>query len=278
MRMNFITSVGQRRYARFALGLYGLLVSIFLIAPVVVIIPLSFNAEAFFTYPMPGLSLRWYDRLINSSDWRLAIQNSILVGAATAAISLLLGLMAALGLVRLRPALTPIVLIVFLAPMLVPVIISGVALYFLFARLGLIDSLAGLILAHTILATPFVVIAVRAALAGFDDTLVRAAASLGAGPVVAFRKVTFPLILPGVVSGALFAFVTSFDEIVVTLFIAGSEQRTLPRQMWAGVREQISPTILAMATILIFVSLVIMLAMEVLRRRATSYRVRAIGR
>lgn len=257
---------------RSALGVWGILTSVFLIAPVAVIIPLSFNAEAFFTYPMPGFSLRWYQRLMESADWQLAVRNSFVVAASTTAISVVFGVTAALGLMRIRRSLRGFFIGLFLAPMLVPIIVSGVGLYFFFARLGLVNTLAGLIMAHTMLAIPFVVVTVRAALAGFDESLMRAAASLGADPLSSFRWVMLPLIMPGILSGAVFAFVCSFDEIVVTLFLAGPEQRTLPRQMWAGVREQISPTILAVATLLLCVSVAIMLAMEAIRRRSERFR------
>jgi putative spermidine/putrescine transport system permease protein len=132
---------------------------------------------------------------------------------------------------------------------------------------GLAQTLPGLILAHTALGTPFVVITVTATLIGFDHSLTRSAASLGSPPTNTFFKVILPLILPGVISGALFAFITSFDEVVVVLFLAGFEQRTIPRQMWAGIREQISPTILAVATLLVMVSIVLLTTLELLRRR-----------
>lgn len=256
------------RLLRSSLGVWAVFVSIFLIAPIAAIIPLSFNAESFFTYPMPGYSLRWYRRLAESADWQLAARNSLFIALTTAVISVLVGVTAALGLTRMRPSVRWIFMGLFVAPMLVPIIVSGVGLYFFFASIGLVNTLAGLVLAHTMLATPFVVITVRAALMGFDETLMRAAASLGAGPMFSFRKVMLPLIMPGILSGAIFAFVCSFDEIVVTLFLAGPEQRTLPRQMWAGVREQISPTILAVATILVSVSIVIMVTMDAIRRRS----------
>lgn len=161
-----------------------------------------------------------------------------------------------------------------ISPMIVPVIISAAAMYFFYTRLGLSQTYLGVILAHAALGTPFVVITVTATLSGFDHSLVKAAASLGANPVYTFRHITFPLIRPGMISGGLFAFGTSFDEVVVALFLTGAEQKTVPRQMWSGIREQISPTILAVATLLIFMSVCLLVTLEVLRRR--NVRIRGI--
>jgi putative spermidine/putrescine transport system permease protein len=154
----------------------------------------------------------------------------------------------------------------------VPVVITAVGMYFFFANLGLNNTYFGIILAHTALATPFVVITVTATLTGFDQSLIRAGASLGASPTTVFRKVTFPLILPGMISGALFAFVTSFDEVVVVLFIASPDQRTLPKQMFSGIREQISPTITAAATMLVLAAAAMLVTVELLRRRSERLR------
>jgi putative spermidine/putrescine transport system permease protein len=156
--------------------------------------------------------------------------------------------------------------------MIVPLIISAAGMFFFYSKIGLAQTFPGLIIAHATLGIPFVVITVTATLIGFDQNLIRASASLGAHPVLTFRKVILPLILPGVISGALFAFVTSFDEIVVVLFLSGFEQRTIPRQMWVGIREQISPTILAVATILITVSVALLATVELLRRRSERLR------
>jgi putative spermidine/putrescine transport system permease protein len=161
---------------------------------------------------------------------------------------------------------------ILISPMIVPLIISAAGMFFFYSKIRLANTYIGLILAHTALGIPFVVITVTATLVGFNQDLVRASASLGANPMLTFRKVILPLILPGVISGALFAFVTSFDEIVVVLFLSGFEQRTIPRQMWAGIREQISPTILAVATILIAVSIALLTTIELLRRRAERLR------
>jgi putative spermidine/putrescine transport system permease protein len=247
-------------------------VLLFLIAPILVIMPLSFNAEPYFSYPMPGLSLRWYEDFFTNDRWVLALKTSIIVAAFTTVIATSLGTLAALGLSRASfPARTSI-MSVLISPMIVPVIISALGMYFFYTPIGLTNSLPGLTLAHTALATPFVVIVVTATLTGFDYSLARAGASLGADPIRVFRKVTLPLILPGVISGALFAFVTSFDEVVVVVFLAGPEQRTLPKQMFSGIREDISPTITAAASMLILFAVVMLTTVELLRRRSERLR------
>jgi len=247
-------------------------VLLFLIAPILVIMPLSFNAEPYFSYPMPGLSLRWYEDFFTNERWVLALKTSIIVAAFTTVIATTLGTLAALGLSRASfPARTSI-MSVLISPMIVPVIISALGMYFFYTPIGLTNSLPGLTLAHTALATPFVVIVVTATLTGFDHSLARAGASLGADPVRVFRKVILPLILPGVISGALFAFVTSFDEVVVVVFLAGPEQRTLPKQMFSGIREDISPTITAAASMLIVFAVFMLTTVELLRRRSERLR------
>lgn len=247
-------------------------VLLFLIAPILVIMPLSFNAEPYFSYPMPDLSTRWYEEFFTSERWQTALRNSIIVAVATTALSTALGTLAALGLSRPHFPGRATVMALLISPMVVPIVITAVGMYFFYAKIGLTNSFPGLILAHTALATPFVVITVTATLIGFDQTLIRAGASLGASPPRVFFKVMLPLILPGVISGALFAFVTSFDEVVVVLFLASPEQRTLPKQMFTGIREMISPTITAAATLLILFSVFMLTTVELLRRRAERLR------
>ena len=247
-------------------------VLLFLIAPILAIMPLSFNAESFFTYPMPGLSLKWYDDFFTNPQWMLGVKNSMIVGVSVTILATAIGTLAALGLSRGRFPARDTIMSILISPMMVPVIISAVGMYFFYTSIGLSNSLPGLILAHTALATPFVVIVVTATLSGFDYSLVRAGASLGAPPQTVFFKVILPLILPGVISGALFAFVTSFDEVVVVVFLAGPEQRTLPRQMFSGIRETISPTITAAATMLIIFAVIMLATVELLRRRSERLR------
>ena len=253
---------------------------LFLIAPILVIIPLSFNAEPYFTFTKEmlafdpaGYSTRWYESFLSNDRWMTSIQNSIIVAIFSTILATVLGTIAALGLSQSHMPYRNFIMGLLISPMVVPLIITAAGIYFFYSTVGLTGSLFGIILAHTALGTPFVVITVTATLIGFDRSLSRAGAMLGADPTTVFFKIIMPLILPGVISGALFAFVTSFDEVVVVLFIAPSpEQYTVPRQMWSGIREQISPTILAVATLLIVLSIVLMTVIELLRRRSERLR------
>ncbi|MGY3078092.1 putative spermidine/putrescine transport system permease protein [Bradyrhizobium sp. LM6.10] len=247
-------------------------VLLFLIAPILVVLPLSFNSVPFFTYPLSALSLRWYQEFFLTARWQGALHNSIFVALSVTLLSTVLGTLAALGLSRPNFPWRTAVMTILISPIVVPVVITAVGVYFFYADVGLLNSFSGLILAHTTLATPFVVITVTAALTGFDHTLTRAAAGLGAPPVTAFFKVTLPLILPGMISGSLFAFLTSFDEVVVALFVASADQRTLPKVMFSGIREEISPTIIAAATVLTLFSIIMLTTVELLRRRSQRLR------
>ena len=255
------------------------LVFIFLIAPLLVIIPLSFNAEPYFTFTEEMLrfeadaySFRWYEDIINNRQWGESAVNSIIVGVFSTIIATSLGTLAALGLSQPHMPLRGPIMGLLISPMIVPLIISAAGMFFFYSKVGLSQTLFGLILAHAALGTPFVVITVTATLSSFDHNLTRAAASLGANPSQSFFKVTMPLVMPGMISGGLFAFITSFDEVVVVFFLAGFEQRTIPRQMWAGIREQISPTILAVATLLVIFSIALLTTIELLRRRSERLR------
>ncbi len=248
------------------------LVLLFLIAPVLAIVPLSFNAEPYFSYPMPGLSLQWYGDFFGNPRWTGALWLSVKLAVTVTIVSTMLGTMAALGLSRTQLPLRSVMLGLLLLPMILPVIIVAVAVFMFFGYFGLIGTFAGLAIAHTALATPFVVITVTSTLTSFDWSLQRAAQGLGATPLVAFRRVILPLILPGVITGALFAFVTSFDEVVVALFLSSAEQRTLPKQMFSGIREMISPTITAAATVQVVFSICLLVGAEFLRRRSERLR------
>ncbi|HEY7945319.1 MAG: ABC transporter permease [Burkholderiales bacterium] len=251
-------------------------VLVFLVAPILTIVPLSFSSGSFFYYPLPGFSLRWYQDFFTSPFWLLSLKNSLIIGISATVLATTLGTMAALGIWRARFPAQALVLALLISPMVVPVIIVAVGVYFAFAPLGLSDGYLGLILAHTTLGVPFVVITVLATLSAFDRTLLRAAESLGASQLATFRRVMLPLILPGVASGAVFAFAASFDEVVVVLLMAGPAQRTLPRQMFAGINDNISLTIAAAATMLIAISLALMIVVGWLQRR--SARLRQPGR
>jgi putative spermidine/putrescine transport system permease protein len=261
------------------------LVFFFLIAPVFVILPLSFNAEQYIHFSAKmlaldpeGFSLRWYEDMIygTKNPWGLATKNSLIIAFFATIGSKILGTVAALGLSSRHMPYKAAFMALLISPMIVPLIISGTAIFFFMAKVGLAATHTGIILSHIILGTPFVVITVTATLSGFDHSVTRAAASLGSNPVNTFMKITLPLIMPGVISGALFAFVTSFDEVVVVLFLAGLENTTIPIQMWVGLREQLSPTIMAVATCLIVMSTLILVTAELLRRR--SERLRGINR
>ncbi|WP_313505348.1 ABC transporter permease [Stutzerimonas kunmingensis] len=256
----------------YALRILCALVLLFLIVPVLVIVPLSFNSGSFLVYPLQGFSMRWYEALFSSADWMRSLKNSMLIAPAATFLAVVLGTLAAVGLTRAEFRGKALLMTILISPMVVPVVIIGVASYLFFAPLGMGNSYLSLILVHAVLGVPFVIITVSATLQGFNYNLVRAAASLGASPLTAFFRVTLPLIAPGVISGALFAFATSFDEVVVTLFLAGPEQITLPRQMFSGIRENLSPTIAAAATLLIGFSIALLLTLEWLRGRAEKLR------
>ncbi len=275
---------------------------LFLIAPILVVIPLSFNADSFFTFSKGMLeldpvaySLKWYDLILTFPDvptglprdaawwsivwhhaaWVLAAKNSVIIGFFATIIATVLGTLAALGLSRpdmpYRKAITAILI----SPMIVPVIIITLGLFFFYSDIEVNKwgvPYLGVILAHATLGIPFVIITVTATLSGFDHSLTRASASLGASPSTTFFKVIMPLITPGMVSGALFAFVTSFDEVVVVLFVGRNDEQTIPRQMWNGIREQISPAILSVATILVVISIGLLASVEILRRRSERLR------
>ena len=246
----------------------------FLIFPILVIIPLSFNALPFFTFTPEmlsldpaGYSLVNYRDFFNNPDWNIALKNSLTIAPVATLLATALGTVAAIGLSQPHVPYRSAIMAVLISPMIVPLIISAAGMYFFYSRIGLQGTFWGVVLAHAVLGTPFVIITVTATLVGFDHTLTRAAASLGAGPIRTFFKVQMPLIMPGVISGALFAFITSFDEVVVVLFLGSAAQKTLPWQMFTGLREQISPTILAVATILVAISIALLTTMEFLRRR-----------
>ncbi|KJZ22678.1 ABC transporter permease [Tritonibacter mobilis] len=247
----------------------SVLVAIFMVGPILAVIPISFSSGSFLSYPLPGFSLQWYEKVLQYDPWMSALLNSLIIGVASATLATILGTLAALGFARGNLVAQQFLMGVVISPMIIPLVVSGVAMYFFLAKLGLVATFSGLILAHTVLAVPFVVIPVMATLRGFDTNLVRAANSLGATPVNAFFRVTLPNIAPGVISGALFAFATSFDEVVVALFIAGPAQKTLPRQMFDGIRDNIEPSILAMSSLLVVISIFMLAATAWLARKTS---------
>jgi putative spermidine/putrescine transport system permease protein len=257
-------------WGRLALSLATCLILFFLVAPILVVFPLSLSSGELLVLPTPGYSLRWYEDFFTSSRWLSATYNSFVVGIATMILATLLGTLAAIGIFLGRFPGKAILLAILSLPMVTPVIVTAIAMYFALSLVGLGSTLTGLILSHTVISVPYVLLTVLAALQTFDPNLLRAAASLGANPVTSFRRVVLPLIAPGVATGALFAFATSFDELVVALFIASPGQFTLPRQMYAGLREFLSPTIAAAAVLLILFSILLLAINELIRQRALS--------
>ena len=252
---------------------------VFLITPILVVMPLSFNAQDFFTFTPEmlrfdpaGYSLKHYQDFFTSSEWQQALRNSLLIAPVATLLSVSFGTLAAIGLSSEHVPFRRAIMAILISPMIVPLIISAAGMYFFYSRIGLQGTYMGVVLAHAALGIPFVIITVTATLVGFDRSLTRAAANMGADPVTTFFRVQMPLILPGVISGGLFAFITSFDEVVVVLFVGSASQQTLPWQMFTGLREQISPTILAVATILVFISIVLLTVVELLRRRSERLR------
>ena len=256
--------LGRRSPALIAIGAAGL---VFLALPLLVVLPISFSAAKYLTFPPPGWSTQWYARYFDSREWMSATVRSVEVAALTTLAATALGTAAALALRRQFRG-RAVVSLILLAPMVVPVIIVAIGIYGLYAKLQLVGTLLGLVLAHTVLALPFVVVVVTATLRGFDETLELAAQNLGAGRWQTFRLVTLPLIRPGVVAGALLAFITSFDEVVVAIFVSGSRQPTLPKQMWDGIRTEIDPTVAAVSSLLIVVTTIVLAAATLARRRA----------
>jgi len=247
--------------------IFGILVVAFLILPIIAILPLAFTSSVFLTYPIPSYSLRWFEELVTADVWRLSIVNSLIIGGGATLLSTVLGTLAALGLRGRSLPLAGLLRTLFLLPMVVPAVVLGVGMQIFLVRLGLASTYPGVIIAHAVLCVPFVVVSVSAALQGIDPAVEKAAMSLGAPPVTVFRRVTLPLAVPGVVSGAVFAFATSLDEVVITLFVAGPNQRTLARQMFSSIRENISPTVAAAALLLIVGTLCLAALAALLRRR-----------
>ncbi|RDV03238.1 ABC transporter permease [Undibacter mobilis] len=264
----------QQRVGMVALWMLTVAVLLFLIVPLIVIIPLSFSSSAFLNYPIPSFSLRWYDEFFTSAEWIGAVKNTLIVGSLTAILATSLGTMAALGLNRNDLPFKKLMSLFFIAPLVVPIIVVAVGTYFFFAPLRLTGTFTGIILAHTAMAVPFVVITVGATVAGLDENLVRAGASLGAHPLRVFFKITLPIVWPGVLTGAVIAFATSLDEVVMILFLGGPEQNTVPRQMFNGLKYYLSPTITAAATVLILVSVLILALVGWLRQRVKRLQVR----
>ena len=278
MSLPIYASTGQKIWYYSFRVICGL-IFFFLIAPIITIIPLRFNAEDFFTFTPEmlrldpeGYSLQHYRDFFTNPDWQQPLWNSVKIAPAATLLSVSLGTLAAIGLSQSHVPFKGAIMAILISPMIVPLIISAAGMYFFYSRIGLQGTYIGVVLAHAALGIPFVIITVTATLVGFDNSLTRAAANIGATPATTFFRVQMPLILPGVISGALFAFITSSDEVVVVLFVGAAAQKTLPWQMFTGLREQISPTILAVATILVVLSILLLTTVELLRRRSERLR------
>lgn len=242
-------------------------VLLFLALPILVVALLSFSSASYLRFPPPGFGLRWYQAYLGSRDWLESTWLSLAVAAAVVVLSTVLGTLAALGLARLPPGPRTAARALILSPLIVPIIVVSIGIYFAYSRYGLVGNPAALVLAHTCLAVPFVVTSVGASLAGLDRRLEQAALGLGATRWGTFRQVTLPLIRPGVLVGALFAFISSFDELIVALFLSGGGAVTLPRRMWDDLRFQIDPTIAAVSTVTIALTAGLLIAAHLLRRR-----------
>lgn len=241
---------------------FGALVVAFLLLPLVAILPLAFTDSVFLVYPITGPSMRWFGVLAESQAWTRAIVNSLIIGSGATVVATVIGTLAAMGLRRELVPFSGLLRSVFLLPMVVPAVVLGVGMQILYARMGLASSYLGVIIAHAVLCVPFVLVNVAGSLASIDPALERAAASLGASPVKVFRNVTLPLAMPGILTGAVFAFATSLDEVVITLFVAGPNQTTLARQMFSSLRENISPAIAAAAFIIMLLTFALLLAVK----------------
>ncbi|TRA95259.1 MULTISPECIES: ABC transporter permease [Rhizobium/Agrobacterium group] len=246
------TSVRSSGVAVSLVTLSAGLVSLFLLAPILAIIPLSFNSSADLRYPIESITLDWYHTVLRPDPWLAALKNSIAIAVPVSLLATLFGTSAAYGLYQLRSKRAALLLTgVFLAPLIVPTVITALALYFFMAKIGLLGSYWAMVLGHTILSVPFVVLMVSVSLRRLDPQLIRAGLSLGGSPSTVGRTIVLPLILPGVLSGAILAFVQSFDEVVVAVFLAGPQQFTLPRQLLSSLQYRLDPSIVAISTLLI---------------------------
>jgi putative spermidine/putrescine transport system permease protein len=249
------------------LSLTCVIVFIFLIMPVVIVVPIAFSNDVYLQFPPQEWGFGLLQGFFHAEDWMRATGNSFKVAIPVMFLATFLGTLASLSLVRGKYRGKQFWYALILSPIIIPVIISAISIYFFFAKLKLIGTLGGLILAHTVLAVPYVVIVMTSTLKGFDERLEQASMNLGAGRVRTFFKITFPIIRPGMLTASLFAFIASFDELIGAMFICGVESITLPKQMWDGIRDEISPTIAAVAALLIFLTIILMALMVYLRQR-----------
>ena len=253
--------------SRSLIAVAGLAVLVFLVLPIFIVLPMSFSASRFLAFPPPAWSLRWYGEYFASPEWMLATAVSLQAAAATCLLATPIGVAAAYAIHTGKSRITEIAYALLMVPLMIPHIVVAVGVFFLFARAGLNNSLTGITLAHTMLAIPFVLITALSGLQGFDMNQERAAQSLGVNRFVAFLKITAPQIKGSIIAGALFAFISSLDEVVVSLFVSGGPTSTLPKRMFVALRDEVDPTIAAISSLLIFASLGIGLAGVVASRK-----------
>jgi len=257
-----------RRPHRLLLMAMGGLTVLFLVAPTLIVVPMGFSSSNILAFPPPGWSLEWYEQAFTSKAWTSGLVNSVQVAVVTAVVATILGTLAALGLTRGRFPGRGALNTVILSPLIVPTIIIAIGMFSLYVRWKITGSLLGLVVAHTALAVPFVVVTVSTSLRTMDRNLELAAQNLGADPVRTFRRITLPLVMPGVFAGALFAFLTSWDEVVTSIFLTTTKFRTLPVVMWEQVREVVDPSVAAVATLVLVVTTTVLALAFVVRRQA----------
>lgn len=250
----------MNRLQRILTGLFCAAVALWLVAPTLVIVPISFAEKKSLAFPPDGFSLQWYANLIRSPDWSNSILNSLKIAAIVAVVATVIGTLAAIGIERMKSRGSGLIRAILITPMIVPGVVMAIGIYAVYLDHQLVGTLVGYVMAHAMLAIPFVIIAVGASLSVFDARLETAAASLGASRIMTFLTVTLPLIAPGVLSGLLFAFVTSFDEVIVALFINSPTLKTLPVQIFASMTRDSDPTVAAVGTLIFALTTLIIAA------------------
>jgi putative spermidine/putrescine transport system permease protein len=240
---------------RIGLYCFAAMMAAFLVLPILAVVPAAFNAQSFIRLPPEAWSLRWGHAFFADPSWRRALVKSLEVATFAAGLSVVLGTTAALAIARTGPRVRTLLTGLFVGPIVAPVIVLAVALYAIARGAGLVGTTLGLVLAHTMLALPYVALNVGVSLAAVDPRLPLAAAGLGAGPTRIFATVTLPLILPGVIGGGVFAFVTSFDEVVLSIFLSGPTVKTLPVRIWEEIRVEYTPVVAVAATVMIALAL-----------------------
>jgi len=242
----------MKRLSGVMLGLACLLVALWLVAPTLVIVPMSFNEKKSLAFPPTGFSLQWYENFFSNPAWFGSFTTSLKIALIVAILATVLGTAAAIGIEKMKNRTAGVIRAILITPMIVPGVVLAIGIYAVYLDQHLVGTYAGYVLAHTMLAIPFVLIAVGANLSVFDERLEIAAASLGASRLTTFRTINLPLIAPGILSGMLFAFVTSFDEIIVSLFITSPQLKTLPVQIFSSMTRDADPTITAVGTLIFF--------------------------